>query len=166
MFCDAAPIWKFLESLNAKEDPEASRTDTLGLHLIEVFPALALPSLSPTFFGRMAAPKYNPARRKTYRPGDWMRVTEAVALQFEDLKSMDAAAWCREAARIALPRKRNQDQLDAMICLLISMHWRLKERSKSLLIGNTETGYIVVPASADVRCRLMETAARMGIESS
>jgi predicted RNase H-like nuclease len=165
MFCDAAPIWPFLDKLNAQEDPEQARMVSSGLHVMEVFPALALPSLSPAFFGRLAAPKYNPARRKTYRPRDWVRVVEAVALQFEELHAKAPAAWCREVALIGIARKADQDRLDAMICLFISMHWRLRDRSASMLLGNLEDGYMVLPASADVRLRLTETAARMGVEA-
>jgi predicted RNase H-like nuclease len=65
MFCKDAPIWRFLATLGAQEDPEASRTARDGLFVLEVFPALALPSLNPTFFGRLAAPRYNPGRRRT-----------------------------------------------------------------------------------------------------
>jgi hypothetical protein len=60
MFCAASPIWGFLAALGALEDPEKSRTASSGLYLIEVFPALALASLHPSFFGR-------PRRRATTR---------------------------------------------------------------------------------------------------
>jgi predicted RNase H-like nuclease len=43
MFDDAAPLWSFLSALGAREDPEAARVAVEGLHLIEVFPALACP---------------------------------------------------------------------------------------------------------------------------
>ena len=44
LFGAYAPIWSFLERLKARENPPAARTMTHGLHLIEVFPALALPA--------------------------------------------------------------------------------------------------------------------------
>lgn len=62
MFCDLAPVWVFLADLDAVEDPFQARTAVEGLFLIEIFPALALPSLDQCFAGRLAAPKYNPAR--------------------------------------------------------------------------------------------------------
>ena len=46
---------------------------------MEVFPALALPSMDPNFFGRLSAPKYNPKRKKTFRLADWVRVAEVAA---------------------------------------------------------------------------------------
>ena len=35
MFCDASPIWPFLQSLAAIEDPETSRTAQVGVYAIE-----------------------------------------------------------------------------------------------------------------------------------
>lgn len=49
MFCEVSPIWPFLAALAAKQDPLAARLALIGRHLIEVFPALALPSLEPAF---------------------------------------------------------------------------------------------------------------------
>lgn len=69
MFCAASPVWRFLSTLGASEAPEEARTAVTGLYLVEVFPALALPSLDPAFFGRLAGPRYNPARRKTFQIG-------------------------------------------------------------------------------------------------
>jgi predicted RNase H-like nuclease len=57
MFDDAAPIWRFKQRLNASEDAEAARSADKGLFLIEVFPALALPSLEAAYFGRLLAPR-------------------------------------------------------------------------------------------------------------
>lgn len=75
MFCDAAPIWGFLDTLGAIEDPELARVARTGLYLMEVFPALARTSMG--FFGRLAAPRYNPARTQTFRLEDWRRVATA-----------------------------------------------------------------------------------------
>ena len=45
MFDDDAPIWRFKQRLSACDDAEAARSAEQGLFLIEVFPALAIPSL-------------------------------------------------------------------------------------------------------------------------
>ncbi|MDQ3558986.1 MAG: DUF429 domain-containing protein, partial [Pseudomonadota bacterium] len=66
MFDDAAPIWRFKERLNAIEDPERARGAAAGLLLIEVFPALKLPTFEPAYFGRLLGPQYNPARRGSH----------------------------------------------------------------------------------------------------
>lgn len=47
LFGAAAPVWRFLDRLGARQNPPIARTATDGLHLIEVFPALALPALCP-----------------------------------------------------------------------------------------------------------------------
>ena len=78
MFGPDAPLWRFKAALSAMEDPELARTSAAGLYLIEVFPALALPALGPSFGGRLRGPRYNPARR-TFKAGDWRAVCEAVS---------------------------------------------------------------------------------------
>lgn len=65
MFDDAAQMWRCKTRLNPSEAPEEARVATGGSFLIEVFPALALLSMNENFCGRLRAPRYNPARRKT-----------------------------------------------------------------------------------------------------
>jgi predicted RNase H-like nuclease len=96
MFCDASPIWHFLKTLRAVQDPEKARQAVNGLYLIEVFPALALASLSTGFFGRSAAPKYNPGNKKKFRLDDWVRVAEAAA------KESHCACWSHSVGGCAL----------------------------------------------------------------
>ncbi len=163
MFCDASPIWTFLEKLGATEDPEQARTAASGLHLIEVFPALALPSLNSCFFGRLAAPRYNPQRRKTFSLQDWREVARVTADGFQVLSLFSPADWCREAAELKTPRKADQDRLDAMLCLLIALQWRRSPRSELIMLGSLEEGYMVSPASAEARLRIGEAARRTGI---
>jgi len=163
MFCDASPIWGFLTRLNAIEMPEEARTATTGLHLIEVFPALALASLEPQFFGRLAGPRYNPVRGKTFRIGDWQRVAGVAAAHFKNLGADEAAAWCAEEAKRTAPAKADQDRLDAMLCLLVAMHWRLVSRDRMMMAGTLDAGYMVFPASADVRARFSAVALKHGI---
>ena len=163
MFCDASPIWKFLAALGATENPEEARVATSGLHLIEVFPALALPSIDERFCGRLSGPRYNPERKKTFRALDWERVTEAAATDFDALGFAEQALWCREAARNTRPRKADQDRLDAMLCLIIALRWRLRPRSESLMLGDLQSGYMVLPASAAVRDKLTAAARKGGV---
>lgn len=160
MFCDASPIWRFLKALEATEDPERARTASSGLYVMEVFPALALASFHPGFFKRLGAPKYNPARRNTFVMDDWVRVTEVAAQQASALRFDALAEWCRDARKIVQPRKADQDKMDAMLCLLVALHWRLRPRTESLLLGDLTTGYIVTPASPEVRAYLIAPARR------
>ena len=52
MFDDGAPIWSFLRDMGATEDPERGRSAAVGLYVMEVFPALALPAFHEDFCGR------------------------------------------------------------------------------------------------------------------
>jgi predicted RNase H-like nuclease len=158
MFCDASPIWRFLTALGAEESPELARTAGNGLYLMEVFPALALASLDTRFFGRMSAPRYNPARKKTFLMADWVHVAEVAAREADLVGCKELMEWCRAAGRNAHPRKADQDRLDSALCALIALHWRLRPREASLLLGDLTTGYMVLPASREVRDYLTNPA--------
>ena len=41
--------------------------------------------------------------------------------------------------------------LDAALCVLVALRWRLYPRKASLLIGDLTRGYMVLPASRQVR---------------
>lgn len=159
MFDDAAPLWRFKERLGAIEDPEASREATRGLYLMEVFPALAMPSLDPAFDGRLCGPRYNPARRKTFTLGGWKAVIAAVRRQAVEAGITGLAEWADALAQIETPRKADQDRLDSVLCALIGLHWHVHLRDSSIMIGDGIAGYMVTPASPSVRARL-EVAAK------
>lgn len=163
MFCKDAPIWRFLAALGAKENPEVSRSAQDGLFVIEVFPAIALASLSPEFFGRLAAPKYNPGRSKSFRLEDWTRVAATVAAEAEALGCESLADWCHKAGAVPRPTKSMQDMLDAALCALIAVRWRHRPREQSLLLGDLSSGYMVMPVSSEVRTRLSEAARKVGV---
>jgi predicted RNase H-like nuclease len=162
MFCAEAPVWRFLAALGAVEDPEAARAARSGVFVMEVFPALALASLSEAFFGRLAGPRYNPARR-TFRQGDWTRVAEAAAGEAERFGCGAMAGWCREAGALCPPRKSDQDRMDAVLCTLVGLRWRLRARSESMMMGDLVSGYMVVPVSTEALGRLTVAAVRVGI---
>ena len=163
MFCDASPIWSFLGRLGATEDPEAARTATTGTHVMEVFPALSLPSLDPQFFNRLSGPRYNPGRKKTFRLEDWQKVARVAEAQFVSFGVPDAAEWCAIDAERDQPTKADQDRLDAMLCLLVAMHWRLAPRDQSIMLGDLDTGYMIFPASENVRERITSRAKEQGV---
>ena len=163
MFCSASPVWRFLHTLSAVEDPEVARSAQAGLFLMEVFPAIALASLHPGFFGRLAAPRYNPARRKTFKSADWIRVSCAAKAEAEALGCADMAAWCRQAAALDRPGKADQDRLDATLCTLVALRWRLRPREQSLLLGDRASGYMVMPISPAVLSRITDAARRTGV---
>jgi predicted RNase H-like nuclease len=162
MFDDGAPIWNFLKDLGATEDPERGRSADDGLYVMEVFPALALPAFHDDFCGRLRAPRYNPARR-TFRKVDWVRVIEVVAAESERLGCSVVAEWCASLEAIGNPRKSDQDRLDAVICLLIAIRWRIAAREQSVMIGDTTHGYIVAPVTDETRRRLKARADLTGV---
>ncbi len=159
MFCEASPIWRFLSALGATEDPEISRTAKDGLHLVETYPAAALPTLAASSFGRSRALKYNPKPRSKFKPSDWVTVVTAAQAEAVSMECGHVAAWCAATAEISCPVKADQDKLDAVICLLIALRWRLQPREKSAMLGDLVSGYMVIPVSAEVR-RYLEKAAR------
>ncbi|WP_210359211.1 DUF429 domain-containing protein [Sphingomonas beigongshangi] len=162
MFCDAAPIWPFLAALGAADDPMAARAASNGRHVMEVFPALAIPAFDAGCAARKAAAKYNPANPR-FRPDDWRRVARAAAAQFDRWQLAEPACWCRDAAALLRPRKADQDRLDAMLCLAIALHWRLAPSAESIMIGDLDDGYIVAPLAPALRDRLTAAAALRGV---
>lgn len=163
MFDDAAPIWRFKSRLDASDDAEAARAASTGLFLIEVFPALALPSLETAYFGRLLAPRYNPEKRRRFRSPDWSSVTEAVRRHAAAENVPELATWAQKAASFAAPKKGDQDKLDAAICALVGLLWRTKARTETIMIGDLDTGYMIAPASAEVRSKLKIAALKSGV---
>lgn len=159
MFDDAAPIWRFKQRLKAIDDAEAARSADRGLFLIEVFPALALPSLEAAYFGRLVAPRYNPANRRRFRLSDWAGITTMVYRHAGMLGLTSLATWAHSASLNQSPKKSDQDKLDAVICALIGQIWRAKSRTEAIMVGDLQSGYMIGPASPEVRARLQAAAA-------
>lgn len=160
MFGDDAPIWRFLDGLEALggvDDPEGAATAAHGLFVMEVYPALALLGLEPRFATRNGRPCYNPANRRRFKLDDWRDVCRVVAERSARLGLAALAEWCGDAGVIATPRKADQDGLDAAICALVARAWR-EDRNGCVMIGDRRTGYIVAPTGPLVRDRLERDA--------
>ena len=158
MFGPDAPIWKFLNRIGARENPPAARTATHGLHLMEVYPALALPALEPEIMKRERRACYNPANRKNFSLSDWRLVASTVQHHADSLRLAPLSRWAGEAAGLAAPTKNDQDRLDAAVCLLVALRWRRAPRDRSVVIGDSRTGYMVTPVSPASR-EILERAA-------
>jgi predicted RNase H-like nuclease len=78
-------------------------------------------------------------------------VAETAARQSRLLGYEQVAEWCDATGRIAHPKKADQDKLDAVLCLLIALHWRTKPRGESMVLGDLTNGYMVSPVSSQVR---------------
>lgn len=166
MFCDNAPIWPFVSSLNANMDPVASRNARSGHFLIEVFPALALPSLKHAFSQRLQAPKYNPQNRRKFRLFDWLSVLRVIQEAAEDYSLRSFSDWANQMSIITQPRKADQDRLDAALCALIGLNWRAGPLNSSAILGDLHSGYMVTPISDATRSRLVQAATRHGVPIS
>jgi predicted RNase H-like nuclease len=163
MFDDAAPIWAFKTDLGAVEDPEQARETTEGLFIMEVFPALALPGFFTGFSARLGGPRYNPARRKTFKIEHWKQVASLLFELGGQHNIIGLSHWCREQSANVTPSKADQDRLDAVICALIGWHWLMAPRNQSVMIGDRESGYIVAPAIDGIHEKLVMAAMKHGV---
>jgi len=160
IFDDSAPFWSFKARLGATENPGQSRVATIGRFILEVFPALALAALNSKFCRRLGAPKYNPAKKQKFRRDDWDAVVETVAEYAADAGISGVVDWANALLGVQAPNKSDQDKLDAVICALVGYHWRFRPRDESLMIGDLNSGYMIVPSCEHTRTKLMEAAAR------
>lgn len=164
MFGDAAPVWPFLERLGARENPLAAREATNGRFLIEVFPALALPSMIGAIWGRKRAAKYNPGSRKMFNMSDWLLVANGVADFASRLGVDHVADAAKQFAVISHPTKSDQDRLDALICLVVALAWRMDVQENSAVIGDGMSGYMVTPVSPETRAVITRKARECGVQ--
>ena len=166
LFGEYSPFRQFLLELGATEDPLAARAGEVGNFMIEVYPALALPSLNSQFAERLGGPKYNPGNKKKFRQKDWVAVTDVVA-DLAGRHGIDGLeAWAKGMGRIEEPRKADQDLLDAAICALVGYLWRFGPSGEVAMIGDLDTGYIITPTSEDTRPRLGLARAREKVDVS
>ena len=82
---------------------------------------------------------------------------EASRFDFKDL-----VAWFDDLRLVGMPKKADQDRLDASIRLMIAIRWRLGAREASIILGDLKKGYMVAPVSAVVRNRIMKDALTRG----
>lgn len=143
MFGRGAPVWPFLSRFGGPANPLGPWTATW---VIETYPVLAmialgwmLPDSRPS--GRL--PKYNPDRRKTFSISDWRYVCQLASSVLRERGLTEGVAWLECAVQNYAPRKGDQDSLDAYVCLIAGLS--LVEGRRCLMVGNLDTGYIVVP---------------------
>ena len=134
-----------------------------NIHVIEVYPALALAALNPVFMDRKSAARYDLENRQKPHPfslEDWRSVCTTVVDCAEHIDLADLSHWARQMVEPwdspVRPRKLHQDKIDAAICLLIAWQWRQKTDG-ICVIGDLQTGYIVTPTSDSTRVILQAT---------
>ena len=164
MFGTEAPVWEFLKRFGGAANPLGPVAGTL---VIETYPVLAMialnwtqPELSPQ--GRPAGrlPKYNPERNKTFSPSDWQYVCGRASVAISDRGLKEIVQWIDGIALKAPPHKCDQDGLDACICLLVALH--LAEGKDCLMVGDLQTGYIVVPDNVELSDELATRCKKTG----
>jgi predicted RNase H-like nuclease len=154
MFGKEAPVWSFLARFGGPADPLGP---LVGTRVFETYPVLAMISLGWTLpdsrpAGRL--PKYNPERKKTFSKSDWEHVCCRALGAFSDRGLVEIGLWIERAAQIKSPRKSDQDRLDACLCLLVALY--LAEGKDCLMVGDQQSGYIVVPNGAGL-CTELES---------
>lgn len=153
MFDDGAPIWPFIDRFGGPADLLACSRHT---EIFETYPVLTIIARGWTMSdehrtsGRL--PKYNPVRRLTFRKEDWAYLCSRLAEFFEDHGVDAIASWIKSVRDLELPRKADQDCLDACLCLLAAIE--MADGKEFLVIGEQESGYIVTSASISLETEL------------
>ena len=145
-------MWPFLSRFGGPADPLGPVADS---RVFETYPVLAMIALLWTLPDSRAAgrlPKYNPERQKTFSNSDWQHVCALASCAFRERGLMEIVRWIDESALKTSPRKSDQDGLDACLCLLVALH--LVEMKDCLMVGDRQSGYIVVPYGAGLRAEL------------
>ena len=161
-FGEGSPLWRFMSKLGAMKDPLAAREAKAGKFIIEVFPALALPSLNRKFVKPRGAPKYNPKKSEKFCLKDWMAVTEVVVCLARQYEIEGLETWAKCMGSIGKPEKADQDRLDAAICALVGYLWRFGPSGEVAMIGDLDSGYMITPISSATRSTLEEGAQEKG----
>lgn len=165
MFGVHAPVWSFLSEFGGAANPLAPLG---GCAVLETYPVLAMIASGwlredSRPCGRL--PKYNPKRRDKFSIEDWRFVCDHAAASLRRLGVNGIADWIDRKRDLERPRKVDQDQLDACLCLLVAVHFA--RGGEGLMVGNHATGYIVVPHSAalaDELARRCEATSRAACE--
>lgn len=152
MFGSEAPVWPFLTRFGGSADPLKPVADTRVFETYPILTMIALGWMLPDHRAAGRLPKYNPARKKTFSNSDWRHVCELASSEFHERGLMGIVAWIDSVGENTSPRKREQDGLDACLCLLVALY--LVERKDCLMVGDLQTGYIVVPYGAGLRVEL------------
>ena len=148
-FDKRAPIWKFLSTLEALEftqKPEESRNSKTGNYVIEVFPALSLLSFDGA---QKRSLKYNP-KKNNFRSEDWNIVIQIIMNESAKHQLSPISNYCENLLNIKFDTQQAgkdfQDKVDSILCLLtaIASRW---DTQGTVIIGDTQTGYMVTPCS-------------------
>jgi predicted RNase H-like nuclease len=145
MFGVGAPVWPFLRRFGGPADPIQPAGATWVFETYPVLAMIALEWTRPDVRSTGRLPKYNPERRRTFTAADWQHVCGLTVAAFSELQLMQTAAKIAKTGLNLSPRKSDQDDLDACLCLLVAI--RFSQGHECLMVGDMQTGYIVVPGN-------------------
>jgi predicted RNase H-like nuclease len=91
---------------------------------------------------------------------DWKHVCQKMLNECAAFGLKELTDWLTVLAENLSPRKAEQDGLDSCICLLVALY--LVELRECLMVGDIDTGYIVVPSGIVLRDELYERCNRTG----
>lgn len=152
MFGPQAPITEFVRALKADTSIEG---ETADIRVIETYPTLTLITQNwlceVNGLSRPSLPKYNPENRKNFKLSDWKFVCMKLAETMLQEECKELSDILLELGKLTMPRKRDQDYLDACLCLLTAF---ADINNRAMYIGNTATGFITAPFSPEIFKRL------------
>ena len=163
MFGGQAPVWRFLDMFGGAADPLRPGG---SIRVFETYPVLTMMALGwilPDSRASGRLPKYNPTRRKTFSIGDWRHVCQLLWQEYAGRNLSGLAGWLAEMKAKEAPGKADQDRLDACFCLLVALN--LAESRACLMIGNAETGFIIVPQGDGLQRELEKRCRDTGREA-
>lgn len=148
MFGPRAPVWSFLDRFGGPANPLNPTSCTQVYETYPVLTLIALGWILPDTLPAGRLPKYNPDRRKTFSVQDWQHVCDMLFVACNKLGLEKISIWIKMIRNSARPGKGDQDCLDACICLLVALH--LSHNRACLMIGDQQSGYMVVPANPEL----------------
>ena len=160
MFGDDAPVWGFLRAVGGSLDPDEASAECTVLETYPVLTLIAKQWLLPDSQRQERLPKYNPARRKTFSLDDWAFVCVQVAQLLMRSGLQDLADWCEASSGLSRVTKQAQDLLDACICLVPALE--LARGASCLVVGKSESGYMVVPSGEALERELVARCEAIG----
>lgn len=142
-FNSDASIWQFIKKLKSRNFSESTRLSkkaNTGLYYLETFPALG----NLGIFGWKECPKYKPSRH-TFRLEHWQSICSAIGKIGEILDIDALPGWIIGMQEKDNPTDADQDQIDAVLCMLFGYIWWCAGLKYSVVIGDNNSGYMVVP---------------------
>lgn len=153
MFGAGAPVWPFLQRFGGPADPMNPAGTTWVFETYPVLTMIALNWTLPDVRATGRLPKCNP-ERNTFIAADWQHVCGLAEDAFNQLQLIQTAAWIANVGQNPSPQKSLQDGLDACLCLLVAIQF--SEGMDCLMVGDMQTGYMIVPCNNGL-CTELET---------